>query len=87
MVSCLPQHLPRFLQCSTCLSHSHSPTPCTATFSPPRQVMGTPRAGAQFHASCLSPFPILYSLHTPPSPPRVSPAWWCPVLTKADGTC
>lgn len=31
------EHLPRFLQCSTCLSHSHSPMPCTATFSPPRQ--------------------------------------------------
>lgn len=60
MASCLPQHS-RFLQCSTCLSHSHSPMPCTATFSPPRQVMGTPHAGAQFHASYLPPFP--FSIH------------------------
>lgn len=33
------EHLQRFLLCSTCLSHSHSPSPglCLATYSPPRQ--------------------------------------------------
>lgn len=39
--SCLFQHLQRFLQCSTCHSHSHSPMPCMATSSPPRQVINT----------------------------------------------
>lgn len=37
--SSLPQHLQRFLQCSTYLSHSHSPMQYMATFSPPKQVI------------------------------------------------
>lgn len=51
--SFLFQHLQPFLQCSTYLSHSHSPMQFTATSSPPRQVR-TLIQGCQFHKSSLS---------------------------------
>lgn len=55
------QHLQPFLQCSTYLSHSHSPMLCTATSSPPRQVR-TPHAGALIPQ--VLPFCSLLTSHT-----------------------
>lgn len=71
-VSCLPQHLRHFLQCSTCLSHSHSPMLCTATFSPPRQVMvDRHHAGAQFQRSSSLPLRLLSLLTSHTLPPHL----------------
>uniref|UniRef100_A0A8C9B4D3 Uncharacterized protein n=1 Tax=Phocoena sinus TaxID=42100 RepID=A0A8C9B4D3_PHOSS len=56
-----------FLQCSTYLSHSHSPVPCTATFSPPRQ--GSPslvvHAGVPWGTRSACPLPSTHLLHLP----------------------
>lgn len=40
------ERLQHFLQCSPCLSHNHSPKPCTATFIPPRQGVSSLVVGA-----------------------------------------
>lgn len=56
--------LQRFLQCSPCLSHSHSPKPCTATFIPPSLVVGALDLQKQMeHANQQTGFSDSSSVH------------------------
>lgn len=63
-----PQH---FLQCSTCLSHSHSPMPYTATFSPPKQGSSSLVVPSPCKSKWNMPTNRLASLTHPPCAPCI----------------